>query len=81
MVRPKLGPSHSFNTRLAYHDGEFYYNDHGDAGMRGPNMGNGIVNSTSEDQNVSGTERCTVHTSINVLGMYGKASKVGVIKN
>jgi len=38
--RPKLGPSHSFSTRLAYHNGEFYYNDLGDAGMRGPLMGN-----------------------------------------
>ena len=38
--RPKLGPSHSFNTRLVYHKGEFWYNDLGDAGMRGPVMGN-----------------------------------------
>ena len=38
--RPKLGPSHSFNTRLAYHNKEFYYLDHGDSGMRGPCMGN-----------------------------------------
>lgn len=38
--RPKLGPSHSFNTRLVYYNGEFYYNDCGDAGMRGPVMGN-----------------------------------------